>query len=114
MQKTVSVSLPHIFEYLDPLLLSKPCPKFGEDCETLWRVYQYILRKLKPKARGNLAWLENIEKLEKEFLEIYERAKTKENELKKTHGKSFPPPGLYFEGSHRRVPRIYQKIRYSR
>lgn len=75
-----TLSPPQIRQHLDPLLLSMPTPDFRESTKTLDEIYRNILKrwhKIKP-------WhIAEAERLKTEFLELYERAKTKEIERKK-------------------------------
>jgi hypothetical protein len=105
---------PAILQSFSSKLLSSPCPKFCDDCEVLWEVYQYILKKMIPKARNNPVWMAKLEKLKTKFLGIYERAKIKEDELKeKTKGR-FPEPLTYFREINRHKPRLFGTIRARR
>ena len=71
---------PHIFEYYNQTLLSTP--HYREESKDLKGLYHYIRDKLKPKARKIPERWAKVEKLEKEFLELYERLKKKEEEIK--------------------------------
>ena len=52
--------------------------KINDDSETFYEVYLYIKKHLFNKANYHPKWRERCEVLEKEFLELYERAKEKE------------------------------------
>ena len=81
-----SVRPPDIRQYFNKAMLTTPCPKFRESCETLWKIYQRLKKDWR-KVERIPSMLEKCLKLEKEFLEIYERALAKEKECegKKDH-----------------------------
>lgn len=103
---------PPILQSFNTSLLSSPCPKFHDDCETLWKIYQYIIHKLKPKASKNAVWLQKIERLEKQFLELYERAKAKEDEFQKETGESFMQPYDCFRKVNRYRPWLLGRLKF--
>ena len=78
--KTVNC-LPPIIQYFDKMLLSKPTPKFCEDSETLWRIYEYISFALVRRAKAGSRKRERVEQQIEEFLAIYERITKKEKDL---------------------------------
>lgn len=67
LTKVLTIEPPQIVQHFDKDLLSRPCAKFYDDEETLWKIYLKIKNKIKGHAIT----------LEKEFLEIYERIKKK-------------------------------------
>jgi hypothetical protein len=78
---------PQIIQRFSSLLLSMPVPKMRDDSETLWNMYSYIKDKLVKKTAKHPEWENKCKKLEKLFLELYERTLAKEKDLKekKTH-----------------------------
>ena len=88
MDKIVTTTLPPaIIQHFSAKLLSVPCPKFNEDSKDLWIIYQYIKTKLLKKTKKFPQWEKECLALEKQFMELYERAlaKEKEHAEKKTH-----------------------------
>ncbi len=75
---------PQIVQQFSSALLSNPM-KFNDDLDLFARIHFYINNKLMKKAKYNAIWEERCDKLEKEFLELYERAKVKEKESKKAY-----------------------------
>lgn len=88
--------IPDIKQYYDTNLLLRQMSKFSDDLETIMEMYRYI-EKLMIKKIGrlhihNLNTLEKFQKIEQEFLEIYERQKTKEeNSTEKAKNKTQEP-----------------------
>lgn len=111
MQITVSISPPIPFKF-DKELLSKPTAKFYDDSETLYRIFNYIQVKLKKKVDDHPSTMKKYEELEKQFKELYERAKAKETEYQKKNGESFQKPFDYFTYTGRNYRKVFEKIRY--
>lgn len=82
MVKIIEVIPPQILQFYDSCLLSRPMAKLRDDSETLWDIYLYIKRKLLKENSKRLRKKE-IPKLEKEFLELYEQIKKKEEKIGK-------------------------------
>ena len=74
---------PNILKRFDRNLLSQQIPKFCDDSERLLWIFQWIENKLSKKAMKHEGTRVKYERLKKQFLELYERAKAKENELQK-------------------------------
>lgn len=72
---------PEVRQHFDALLLSTPLPEFRDNLKLIWRMYLFIKQKLMKKANYNENTKKRAERLEQEFLELYERAKTKEEKL---------------------------------
>lgn len=108
-----TLAIPYdIICYYDKLLLNRGPPKLCEDLENLYKIYNYIERKLSKKALYNSKRAEKYNKLKQELLEIYERIKTKEEEFKAKTGDSFQRPFDYFKGPKRNGKRVFKKIRF--
>lgn len=90
--KTIGVFPAKIVQNFNPLLLAFPKPKFRDDAETLWKVWEYIEDKLWKKLDKCSGKKAKCEKLKKEFMKLYEQAKNKEKELeaKKKHPTQMP------------------------
>lgn len=103
---------PMIRQSLSADLLNAPMPKFCDDSDTLYRIYQYIKRKLQRKTyrfpHQDMKFIE----MEREFLDLYGRIKTQEDEFKEKTGKSFQEPFDYFRHSPKRYKGVYDKIRF--
>ena len=112
MTKTITILCPKIIEYFDNDLLSHPIPKFCDDSENLWEIYEYINRKLYRKCLRCPFKMKKFEKMFNEFLELYERAKAKEIEFEKKTGKSHKRPFNYFRDSSRYHKGLYQRLRF--
>lgn len=101
------ILLPEIISYFDSALLSKPMPKFCDDSETILKIYEWLQRKYLPKCKNMPERLEKFYKLEREFLELYERAKKKEEDLKAKTGDTSKEPFSYIYLSDRRHQRVF-------
>lgn len=87
----VEIVPPKIIQYFNSLLLSTPA-KLRDDSQTLWMVYTYIKNKIMKKSKHDPKWVAKCQKLEQEFLELYERAKAKEKDAEgKTKNKTQEP-----------------------
>ena len=93
-------------------LLSRPVPNFYDDSETLWKIYQYINRKLYKKCMRCPIRMKKFDSLLNEFLELYGRAKAKEIEFEEKNGESFQRPFDYFRLSGRNNKGIFIKIKF--
>lgn len=78
---TISALPPQILQYFNAALLATPAPLLRESSKSLWRVYSYILTRLRRSIAKDQKRLEKFILLELKFLEIYGRAKAKEKEL---------------------------------
>jgi hypothetical protein len=94
-------------------LLSMPMPKFHDDCEVLWRVYQNIKQELW-RWENHPKFLEKCKKLEEGFLELYGRAKTKEEIKSKDRENKTQKPFYYVSVSDRLHNEIFRRLRYRR
>lgn len=81
--KNIEIMPPEIITYFQSNLLSRPMLRCGDDCEFLWKIYQYIKRNLERRRKQPNA---KFSDLEKQFLEVYERAKAKEEEIERATG----------------------------
>ncbi len=110
--ETISIIPPKILEYFDRLLLSRPTAKFCEDSDTLYRIYQYIKLKLQKKTYHCPIQDKKFIEMEMEFLNLYGRAKTKEDEYKEKTGESLRQPFDYFRSTPRRHKGVFDGIKY--
>lgn len=102
---------PEIRQYFDRKLLSKPCPKLYDDSSFLWSIYQYIVLKLKKKCNNHPNRLTHFQKLEYQFLELYERAKAKEKELKEETGYAGKGPFYFISETSECHPYLFARLR---
>ena len=95
-------------------LLNIPTPKFCDDSNTLYSIYQYIKRNLQRKTyrcpHQDMKFIE----MEREFLDLYGRIKKQEDDFKEKTGESFQDPFDYFTHTPRRYKRVWEKIRFRR
>ena len=110
MITTISIIPPEIIQYFNKKLLIVP---IIDDCKVLWACYLYITDVLYRKWHNYPNKLAKCKKLEMQFLELYERAKKKEEETKRFEFR--PMRLLYHIGmSHKRNQAIYSRLRYKR
>lgn len=102
---------PEILNYYASELLSKPIPNFYDDSSTLYKKYNYILKNLERKC-NNVEKLEAFKGLETKFLELYEQAKTKEEDYEKKTGKPRRESFDYFGDLDRGYKDVFRRIRY--
>jgi len=86
--------------------------KVYDDCETFGKIYLHIKFKLIPKAEGNPKKLELVTKLQKQFLELYERAKTKEKDIKEAAGESYNQSFYRIGIPHKGHRNIFDGLRF--
>lgn len=77
-----NLSCPKIMQFFDKNLLQTPISAFRETSQNLWDMYVYIEAKLMPKTAYCKKKLEKCIEMRNRFLELYERCKEKEEELK--------------------------------
>jgi len=106
--ETITSLPPEISQMFDTNLLSNPSI-LEDGSHTLWRIYQYILRKLRRKLKHPNAILK-FDKMEKQFLEIYAQIEKKEleAEAKNSVKKMF----YRFPENNRNRPTLFGRIRY--
>lgn len=107
-----TTSIPEISQHYNKNLLSTPIPKFCDDSERLWRVYMYIKSKLEKKCNSNEIRKNRFERLEKEFIPLYERAKIKEKELEEKTGKPNKGPFYYISEPDKYHKKIFNRLRF--
>lgn len=105
---------PNILKRFDRNLLSQQIPKFCDDSERLLWIFQWIENKLSKKAMKHEGTRVKYERLKKQFLELYERAKAKEVEFEKKTGQSVCTPFNYFREANRRNPHLLRRLRAKR
>lgn len=72
---------PEIIERFSEILL-ECTPVYRDTSQILEKIYFYITKRLMKKSNYNPKWRAECEKLEEEFIELYERAKIKEKDAK--------------------------------
>lgn len=103
---------PRILQYFNSALLSMPTVLLRDSSKDLWAIYQYTVKKLIKKV-NNLPQKKAIcEQLEKEFLELYELIKEKEEELKTKTEHRTQRPFYRFNGSSRNGERIFRRLTF--
>jgi len=112
MLTITSIIPPQITQYFDSKLLSTPVPNFNDSSQDLWLIYQYIKTKLLKKTKKYPQWEKECLALEKQFMELYERAlaKEKEHTEKKTH---YTQGSFYrFRSLNKTDDRIFTGLKY--
>ena len=109
-----SALAPEIIQYFNIKLLSRPAVKFCDDAERLWWIYEWIEKKLSKKAMKHEGTRLKYERLKKQFLELYERAKTKEDELEKSGKKQDFFAYIYIGDADRRHRELFKRIKWKR
>jgi hypothetical protein len=80
---TISIIPPEIKQLYDSTLL-KRAAKLYDSTEDLWRMYYYIKHILSPRLADNPVEKAEYDKLEQQFLVLYEQARQKEAAMEKT------------------------------
>jgi hypothetical protein len=109
--QTVSSIPLSIHQYFSSKMLSLPCPKLRDDSETLRRVYLWIKTKLMKKCAKYPEWKRECEQLEKQFLELYERALAKEKDLEAKEGYKTQESFYWITISDRRSDNIFRRLK---
>jgi len=105
--KSITVIPPKILEYYSHILLNNPI-KFRDDLEKIWNMYLYVKKILYKKVKNKI----KLEELDKEFLEIYERAKKKEKDINtKTENKT-KMPFYFITMPNKGDQNIFDRLRY--
>ena len=109
-----STSLPsEIIQHFSRMLLTTPC-KMGQDSSTLWEVYIYIKHRLLKRANHDPITKARCKQLEETFLDLYERAKTKEKNKDEASKNKTQVPLYYIECPDKRDETIFERLRYCR
>ena len=90
------------------MLLGKPA-KLGDSLEKIWDIYLYIKGKLFKKKTNSK---EKLQKLKKEFLELYECAKEKEKDVKTNSKNKTKMSFYYIELPYKGDKEIFARLRY--
>jgi hypothetical protein len=110
---TTSTLPPQVVLQFNKMLLMTPyC--LADDRIVLWGMYLYIKEELFRKAKNIPARLKKCEELEKKFLELYERIKKKEEQLKEQTKRTMPEPFYFFTDPFRDSGRVYERLRDKR
>lgn len=113
MITTISSLPPDIQKHFNPELLSLN-PRCCDNSQTLYEIYIFIKEKLMKRAKSNPIRWEYCLKLEKEFLELYERAKIKEEELKEEKYHRTKEPYYCINLSDKRYEQIFIRLKFKR
>lgn len=109
----VTNEAPPIRMSFDPNLLSTAILKLNEDSETLYRIYQILKKKLMKRAERNPKQKKACEELEKDFLELYERAKAKEKDAEAAP-KNVTQRSFYrIAGAKKNDRAIFERFKYA-
>lgn len=108
--KTISVLPPSIKEFFNICLLTK-LGKLYDDCTDLEVLYKYIKEKANKKLKNLSEKRRKFEALEKQFLDLYERAKIKEKECEEKGKDVGKGPFNYLKYSGRSYRGVYWEIR---
>jgi hypothetical protein len=111
MTSTISILPPEIKQYFDHYLLVKP-GNLRDNTVILWCLYYYIKNRLMKKAHHDPRWLAKCEKLEKEFLDLYERAIVKEENTKEKNENKTKEPFYRIAGFDRSNETIFKRLRF--
>ena len=84
----------------------------GDNCERLWKIYLYIMKKLHKKCYHDVNTIIRCNKLESEFLELYERAKAKEKVVKEEKRNKTQEPFYYIRCASRRNQRVFERLKF--
>jgi hypothetical protein len=106
--QTITSLPPQITQHFDRNLLNYPCV-LGDGSHTLWRIYQYILKKLKKKLKHPNS-ISKFCEMEKQFLEIY--AQIEKKELEEEAKNSIKKMFYRFPETKRNRPTLFGRIRY--
>lgn len=109
-----SILCPAIIGNFDKLLLSTPIPHFSDSCIDLFEMYEWITKKLKKKICKDPERLKKYIQLEKEFMDIYERAKVKEEKLEEEKVHFTQKPFYRFRCSEKDVQLLFDRFRIKR
>ena len=110
--KTVNNLPPEIKQIFSYHLLAEA--KIGDSLESMIESYIYILNKLNHKVNNDPKRLQKFEEAKKEFLEVYERAKTKEKNLEATATVKTKRPLYFIEGLNKRDENLFKRLRSKR
>lgn len=110
---TMSV-IPCLEQYFSKDLLSLPTPLMRDTSRTLWDMYQFIKVKLLYKARHNPIQHKKCLDLEQKFLELYEQAQIKEEELKEKTEHRTQRSFYYIKLACEKNECLYQRYEYKR
>lgn len=94
-------------------LLSKTI-KYWDDSSDLDRVYKNIKKYLEKKCQKDPRRKEKFDVLEKQYLEIYERIKAKEEKLKEEKGVNFQRSFYSIALSNRAFSKVFRRLRFKR
>lgn len=106
-----SNSIPQVSLIFDKKILYTH-KKFSEDSETLAKIYHYIKNRLDKKPFNDVNRLENFLKIEREFLQLYERAVAKEKEVGSKGKNKTQRPFYIIEGIDPRYETIFRGLRH--
>jgi hypothetical protein len=113
MTKITTVVLPpQIQTYFDKTLLSIPM-KFGDDLERIHNIFCYI-KQVAEKYRNYPKEYARWKLLEKEYMDLYERTKTKEKNQEAKAKNRTKGPFYFIRMSNKRFDRLFSRLRFAR
>ena len=110
--KTIAVLPPKIMQSYNAELLSRPC-KLREDSETLWKAWLYI-EKMWHKLDKCPGKKSKCEELKQQFMDLYERAKAKEEERKATPKHRTQMSFYYIASVGKKGDRAFNRAKYGK
>lgn len=102
---------PQLIQQFNADLLKTPVPMMRDSTKDLWRMYEYINRNLRKKVKGD-ELIKKYERMEKKFLELYERAKVKEKELEKEARHHTQMPFYFFRNPDICSREVYRRFKF--
>ncbi len=112
--KTIKALPPELIHYFNYKLLSIPYPKFCDDSQVLWEIFQYINETMKKSYEWNPNRHNKYLELRKVFVELYERTEIKEKELEEKTGHANKAPFTFFTMPDKRCQRLFGHLRNRR
>lgn len=107
--KTVTSLPPFILQAFDRKLLSHPIWRFN--VEELKKIADWLLEKIQSNQFKKFPnTIVNLRKKHQEFMELYERAKKKEDEVKEEKGNKTQLPFYRLRHSNRDDQRLFEKL----
>lgn len=112
MFTTTSALPPQIVQHFSRILLSIPCPKFGNDEEDILNILLYVFNTMWKKLTKCPGKKLKCEKLYAEIMEIYERIKKKKENDEATPENVTERPLYYLECARRSGTEILRGLVY--
>jgi hypothetical protein len=103
---------PQIIQSFSRILLTTPCPKFHEDEEDIWMIYQYLKKLGEKKLQKTPGKKKKIEAMERRFLATYEWIKTQKEDSAAKEKNKTQEPFYWLECSTRSNREILTRFKY--